>query len=77
VLECSRVCPRWAQIWAQTQSGKNFEASNLLKRMVGRDGIEPPTPGFSVLFPGSCKCAQLFDVEQKTPDGLVRWSVLE
>jgi hypothetical protein len=27
------------------------------KNMVGRDGIEPPTPGFSVLFPGSCKCA--------------------
>jgi len=27
------------------------------KNMVGRDGIEPPTPGFSVLFPRSCKCA--------------------
>ena len=25
--------------------------------MVGRDGIEPPTPGFSVLVPGPCKCA--------------------
>ncbi len=43
------VCPSWAQIWAQTQLRENFEAGNLLKRMVGRDGIEPPTPGFSVL----------------------------
>ena len=24
---------------------------NYLKEMVGRDGIEPPTPGFSVLVP--------------------------
>src|SRR5215510_7423206 len=48
VLECSRVCLSWAQIWAQTQVGEKFEAGNLLKGMVGRDGIEPPTPGFSV-----------------------------
>ena len=27
------------------------------KIMVGRDGIEPPTPGFSVLVHGPCKCA--------------------
>src|SRR5215470_15076002 len=27
------------------------------KNMVGRDGIEPPTPGFSVLFSRSWKCA--------------------
>jgi len=27
------------------------------KNMVGRDGIEPPTPGFSVLSPGLRKCA--------------------
>ena len=56
-LECAGVCLSWAQIWAQTQFRENFEASNLVKRMVGRDGIEPPTPGFSVLFPKSCKCA--------------------
>jgi hypothetical protein len=29
----------------------------IQKIMVGRDGIEPPTPGFSVLFPGLRKCA--------------------
>jgi len=34
-------------------NGSNSEGKN----MVGRDGIEPPTPGFSVLFPRSCKCA--------------------
>jgi hypothetical protein len=27
------------------------------KNMVVRDGIEPPTPGFSVLSPRLCKCA--------------------
>jgi Phage integrase family len=27
------------------------------KTMVGWDGIEPPTPGFSVLSPSACKCA--------------------
>src|SRR5215471_19918001 len=48
-LECAGVCLSWAQIWAQTQFRENFEAGNLLKNMVGRDGIEPPTPGFSVL----------------------------
>ena len=51
--------------------------SNLLKRMVGRDGIEPPTPGFSVLFAGLRKYPQLFDVEREGRDGLVRWNVLE
>src|SRR5215510_9144198 len=56
-LECAGVCPRWAQIWAHTQSRQKFEAGNLLETMVGRDRIEPPTPGFSVLFSRSWKCA--------------------
>ena len=47
-LECAGVCLSWAQIWTQTEFRENFEAGNLLKIMVGRDGIEPPTPGFSV-----------------------------
>jgi len=29
----------------------------IISEVVGRDGIEPPTPGFSVLCPGPCKCA--------------------
>jgi len=29
----------------------------IRSQVVGRDGIEPPTPGFSVLFPGLRKCA--------------------
>jgi hypothetical protein len=32
-------------------------AERIISEVVGRDGIEPPTPGFSVLFPRSCKCA--------------------
>src|SRR5215831_8148774 len=56
-LECAGVCPRWTQIWAQTQPRENFGGDNLLETVVGRDGIEPPTPGFSVLFSRSWKCA--------------------
>ena len=40
----------------ETKNGEGLSKSGR-KNMVGRDGIEPPTPGFSVLFPGSCKCA--------------------
>ena len=29
----------------------------IRSQVVGRDGIEPPTPGFSVLFSRSRKCA--------------------
>src|SRR5262245_17071420 len=39
------MCPSWAQ----TELRENLEVGNPLKNMVGRDGIEPPTPGFSVL----------------------------
>jgi len=49
---------------------------NYLEKVVGRDGIEPPTPGFSVLSPGPCKCAEVLDVERVAPDGLMRWSAL-
>jgi hypothetical protein len=67
----------WAQIWAQSQLGKNSVMGNCLKRVVGRDGIEPPTPGFSVLSPTSRKCIEVFDLEQQARDGVVRWSALE
>src|SRR5215469_11725393 len=46
---CAGVCLSWAQIWAQTQPREDFGVDNVLETMVGRDGIEPPTPGFSVL----------------------------
>src|SRR5215467_3631521 len=39
--------PEVAQIWAQTQPREDFGVDNLLETMVGRAGIEPPTPGFS------------------------------
>jgi hypothetical protein len=32
-------------------------SANMTKRMVGWDGIEPPTPGFPDLGLSSCKCA--------------------
>src|SRR5215469_6255650 len=73
-LECAGVCLSWAQIWAHTQARENFGVGNLLETMVGRDGIEPPTPGFSVLFSRSWKCAYMLAVESRSHDGIVRWS---
>ena len=55
----------------------NFGVGNLLETMVGRDGIEPPTPGFSVLFSRSWKCAYMLAVESRSHDGIVRWSAQE
>jgi hypothetical protein len=45
---------------------------NYLKKVVGRDGIEPPTPGFSVLDHDAYECAYLFDVEDDAPAGIMR-----
>jgi hypothetical protein len=56
---------------------EEFSDGQLGEKVVGRDGIEPPTPGFSVLSPTSRKCTKVFDLEQQGRDGLVRWSVLE
>ena len=54
---------------------KSLKASE--KQMVGWDGIEPPTPGFSDLGPSWCKCAQLLATAREGADGVVRWSALE
>jgi hypothetical protein len=50
--ECARVIPRWARNGDARDLGTNQPARNYLEGMVDRDGIEPPTPGFSV-HPGS------------------------
>jgi hypothetical protein len=47
------------------------------KTMVGWDGIEPPTPGFSDLSLCARKYAQLLAVEEEAFDGLMRWNALE
>jgi hypothetical protein len=36
---------------------------NYLKKLVGRDGIEPPTPGFSVLSFNVHKSAEILDLQ--------------
>jgi len=36
---------------------------NYLKKLVGRDGIEPPTPGFSVLSFSSRNSAEMLDLQ--------------
>jgi hypothetical protein len=41
----------------QTQAARAKSLPAGAKRMVGWDGIEPPTPGFSDLGLGLCKCA--------------------
>ena len=43
------MIPRWAQIGHKLILDEREVCGNYLKEMVGRDGIEPPTPGFSVL----------------------------
>ena len=53
-LECARVRHKSGH---KLNRGEKFGVGDLLKGMVGRDGIEPPTPGFSVLFSRSWKCA--------------------
>ncbi len=56
---------RTGKVTAKSASGETLRegvsvaelTERIVSEMVGRDGIEPPTPGFSVLFPGACKCA--------------------
>jgi hypothetical protein len=45
--------------------------------MVGRDGIEPPTPGFSGLDQNTWKCAEVLIMQSQTDSVIVRHSVLE
>jgi|SRR5215510_10069041 len=40
-----------------TRETRSNSSTSRGKNMVGRDGIEPPTPGFSVLFSRTWKCA--------------------
>src|SRR5215813_10600067 len=44
--------------------------------MVGRDGIEPPTPGFSGLVPESRKCTYPLNTQGRGRRIIVRWSAL-
>jgi len=45
--------------------------------MVDRDGIEPPTPGFSVLEQETWKYAEILAVQSGVDSVIVRWSALE
>lgn len=47
----------WSQSWSQTHFRENIVMGNGVKEMVGWDGSEPPTPGFSDLGHHSRKCA--------------------
>src|SRR5262245_45626332 len=64
--ECAGRCPRWARNGHARSRGKDSAARNYLERVVGRDGIEPPTPGFSGLGPGSRKCAEGLTAQGQT-----------
>ncbi len=48
-----------------------------VKKLVGRDGIEPPTPGFSVLKQDSWKYAEILALQSTVDQTIVRWSALE
>jgi len=45
--------------------------------MVGREGIEPPTPGFSGLGPASRKCAYVLIMQARTTLATLRWTTLK
>jgi len=64
-------------LWAQTQFCRELAVRNYLEKLVGRDGIEPPTPGFSVLSSDSGKCAQLLATQSLSHRLIVRPSALE
>jgi len=55
----------------------NGQLANFYKRLVGRDGIEPPTPGFSVLEHETRKCAEILALQLGVASVIVRWSALE
>jgi len=49
----------------------------MAENLVGRDGIEPATPGFSVLEQESRKYAKILAVQSGVDPVIVRWSALE
>ena len=50
-------------------------SANFEKKLVGRDGIEPPTPGFSVLNSESWKYAEILALQSGVASIIVRQSV--
>jgi hypothetical protein len=50
---------------------------NYEKRLEGRDGIEPPTPGFSVLEQESLKYAEILVLQSRVDSVILSWSLLE
>jgi len=72
-----RAGPRWAQLGRNRRFGQESLRGKSLKKMVGRDGIEPPTPGFSGLDQDRRKCAEVLVRQSPTDPIIVVWSALE
>ena len=53
---------RWSHFGHKWSAARIFVDGNYLKKLVGRDGIEPPTPGFSVLSPEIRKRVKMLDL---------------
>ncbi len=79
------MLPDGAQFWMPAyESGlkypfrkeKRYIACALECAGVIRNALECAR-GFSVLSPGLCKCAEVFDLEQQGHDGIMHQSVLE
>jgi hypothetical protein len=60
---------RRSQFNGHKLTSEKIVTGNYLKKVVGGDGIEPPTPGFSVLFPNPRKYTEVFDTEQHVTAG--------
>jgi len=72
-----RSAPKTGTKWARARSRRGSAACNYLRGMVGRDGIEPPTPGFSGLGPHPRKCAYLLVMQGRPVLATVCWSAPE
>lgn len=56
---------------------RNSVTGNYLKKLVGRDGIKPPTPGLSVLSFDVRKSAEILDLQSTLIRMSSSWSELE
>lgn len=61
ILSALLICPFLGTIRGLKGNG---QLANFYKRLVGRDGIDPPTPGFSILEHETRKCAEILALQE-------------
>jgi hypothetical protein len=69
-----RSVPEWDTRWTQFPSAGSGPCGHYRTKLVGRNGIEPPTPGLSVLEHKDSKCAEILTVQSRTDLVVIRWT---